>query len=354
MKTASAGMIAHLESEAQTRATLWRIVRRDAAVYTFTDHNRDIVYGGETYAAALGYRRAAITSGADLAVDETELEGLLDSASISEAELRAGVWDGAEVRIFEVNWADLTQGELKLRRGTLGEVVIRDDGSFKSELRGLAQPLQQTVGAYYQAECRADLGDARCKIPLRPALRQDSTAYALGAFVRVVTASVPSGTTYDHEGAIYECTTAGTSDATSPTFNLTTGATTADGSVVWTTRAGWTRPATIGTVTDSVTLVLNADGIEAYADGWFEGGVAVWETGANAGAVREVIGWVQSTRTLSLLAPPPLVPEVGDIIRIQPGCDKRKATCQTKFANYLNFRGEPFVPGALAILETPL
>ena len=56
---------------------------------------------------------------------------------------------------------------------------------------------------------------------------------------------------------------------------------------------------------------------------------------------------------LSLFAPPPFVPAVGDVLRIQPGCDKRKATCQTVFGNYLNFRGEPFIPGALAVLETP-
>jgi uncharacterized phage protein (TIGR02218 family) len=125
--------------------------------------------------------------------------------------------------------------------------------------------------------------------------------------------------------------------------------------VVWTTRASWTRPAIIDTVTDSVTLVLqNTSAIDTFVDGWFEGGVAVWETGGNAGAVREVIGWTQSTRTLSLLAPPPVVPTAGDVLRVQPGCDKRKATCQGRFGNFLNFRGEPYVPGALAILERPI
>lgn len=285
MKSVSAGLATHIASEATTLATLWRVVRRDAQVFTFTDHDQDIVYGGETYAASLGYQRAAISSGAELAVDETELLGMLDSASIDEGELRAGVWDHAEVRIFAVNYADLTQGELKLRRGRIGEVVAQDDGTFRAELRGLAQPLQQTVGSLYQPECRADLGDARCKVNL-----------AFGA--------------------------------------------------------GWTQEAAIETVTDSVTLIMPSS-LSGFADAYFTGGVVVWQDGTNSGVAREVLSWTQSTRTLSLFSPPPFTPEVGDTLHLQPGCDKRKGTCQATFNNYLNFRGEPFVPGANAILETP-
>lgn len=285
MKTASAGLATHIAGEALSLATLWRITRNDGEVFTFTDHDQDIVYGGETYVAALGYQRAAISSGADLAVDETELLGLLDSDSINETELRAGVWDYADVRIFVVNWADLTQGELRLRRGKLGEVIVRDDGSFQAELRGLAQPLQSTVGSLYQAECRADLGDARCGINL-----------AFGA--------------------------------------------------------GFTQQGTIEFPNSSVDLVLANDGIGAFIDSYFEGGVAIWQTGTNAGVVREVLAWNQGGRVLTLMAPPPFAPEIGDVLHIQPGCDKRAATCKAVFSNFLNFRGEPFVPGAAAMIGT--
>jgi uncharacterized phage protein (TIGR02218 family) len=286
MKSVSGGLAAHLAGEATTLATLWRVQRRDGLVFTFTDHDRDILYGGELYLAALGYQRAAIATGATLAVDETELLGLLDSAALDPAELRAGLWDHAEVRIFAVNYQNLADGELKLRRGRLGEVIARDDGSFSAELRGLAQPLQAVIGAVYQPECRADLGDSRCKV------------------------------------------------------NLAHG-------------AGWTQQATVEAVTDSTTLVLADDGIGAFADSYFEGGVAIWQSGANAGVAREVLAWNQAGRVLSLFAPPPVAPTVGEVLHLQPGCDKRKATCQGVFDNYLNFRGEPFVPGVLATVATP-
>jgi uncharacterized phage protein (TIGR02218 family) len=262
------------------------VQRRAGAAFRFTDHDRSIVHGGDIYLAALGYQRAAIATGASLAVDETELLGLLDSTALDPAELRAGLWDHAEVRIVAVNYASLADGELKLRRGRLGEVTARDDGSFSAELRGLAQPLQAVLGAVYQPECRADLGDARCKVNL---------AYG----------------------------------------------------------AGWTQAAAVETVSDSTTLVLADDGIGAFANSYFEVGVAIWQSGPKAGVAREVLAWDQASRTLSLFAPPPVAPAVGDVLHLQPGCDKRKATCQAVFDNYLNFRGEPFVPGVLATVATP-
>jgi uncharacterized phage protein (TIGR02218 family) len=36
---------------------------------------------------------------------------------------------------------------------------------------------------------------------------------------------------------------------------------------------------------------------------------------------------------------------VGDAFRIAAGCDKRFSTCREKFANAVNFRGFPHMPG---------
>jgi uncharacterized phage protein (TIGR02218 family) len=285
MKTVSNNLATHLAGETLTMARLWRVVRTDGAIFTFTSHDQDIVYGGETYLAAVGYQSSAVASGSSLAVDDTELLGLLDSDYINAAELRAGVWDFAEVRLFDVNWANLGHGEIKVRRGRLGEVVARDDGSFRAELRGLAQPLQATVGSVYQPECRADLGDARCKIDL---------AYG----------------------------------------------------------AGWTQEAEIASVTNSMTLVMDGT-LAGFADGWFEGGVVTWQSGDNAGVVREVLYWTQAGGVLGLLAPPPFAPAAGDVLHVQPGCDKKWATCRLKFSNKLNFRGEPLVPKSSSVVETP-
>jgi len=36
---------------------------------------------------------------------------------------------------------------------------------------------------------------------------------------------------------------------------------------------------------------------------------------------------------------------IGDRVEIREGCDRRWATCKTRFANAVNFRAEPFLPG---------
>ena len=75
--------------------------------------------------------------------------------------------------------------------------------------------------------------------------------------------------------------------------------------------------------------------------------------GENAGVVREVLSWTQSGGVLQLLAPPPFVPAAGDVLRIQPGCDKSRDTCKLKFNNALNHRGEHLIPKSSSVVETP-
>ena len=354
MKSVSSGLAAHLGERLTTLATCWRVERRDGVVFGFTDHDADLEFESVTYRAKTGYRRAAIAGRSDLSVDDTEVDGILDAAEIDAASLRAGLWDGAEVRIFLVDWSDLTQGPLRLRKGRLGEVIARDDGTFRAELRGLAQALNVTVGELYTPECRADLGDARCRVPLRPPLRQDSTAYALGEFVRVETDTLAIGS-YREQERHYECTTAGTSAASPPTFDTTISATTTDGTAVWTARLAWTLPATVEAAPDLSTVVIQNTGTApGRPDGWFEHSVAVFETGLNAGVARDVLAWTQSSRTLALFLPLPFPAAAGDVARIQPGCDKRLATCRDRFANRLNFRGEPHIPGDKGIVGSGL
>src|SRR5690606_8731102 len=112
---------------------------------------------------------------------------VFDDDSIKESEIRAGLFDYCEIFIAVVNWSDLSQGILRSRRGHLGEVIATPQGYFRAELRGMTQNLSQNIGQIYQAECRADLGDSKCRIPIRPPLRINSTQYTVGDYIRVPT-----------------------------------------------------------------------------------------------------------------------------------------------------------------------
>lgn len=178
MISVSGAYSTHLSGEVTQLATCWKITRQDAVVMGFTDHSADLTIGGVTYQAALGYTPTDITTSADLAVDNLEVRGILDSPSITEADLMAGVWDHAEVEIFEVIYSDLTAGTRPLRRGRLGEIAL-GRSQFTAELRGLSQALTRTIGELYSPTCRADLGDARCA--------KNLTAFTFAATVSTLT-----------------------------------------------------------------------------------------------------------------------------------------------------------------------
>ena len=350
MKSVSAALAAHLAGPVTTLATCWRITRRDGREFFFTDHDRDLVFEGEVYKASSGYSRTAIANDASLGVDNLDVEGVFDSEAITEEELRAGLFDQAEVRIFVVNWADPSMGALRMRRGWFGEVVLTEQGVFRTELRGMTQALSQRIGELYSPECRADLGDHRCKVPIHPPVVARETAYALGHHVRVATGSGSGSEVY--ENRIYACVVAGTTAAAEPVYDTTVGQQTTDGSAVFEAMEAWSRAGAVVGVVDRAIFTASIDEPRA-SDGWFAGGVLTWESGANAGRSIEVKAWTQSTGQVELFLPMGYAIGVGDVFRIHPGCDKRLDTCIARFANVFNFRGEPYVPGQDAMMSYP-
>ncbi len=165
MKNISSAMTSHLSGEVTTLATCWKITRRDGTVLGFTDHDQPLTYESVTYEAASGFTPSAVASSAALNVDDLDIEGMLSDDAIDAADIRAGKYDYAEIEVFQVNYANLAAGALIQRTGWLGEVETRGE-HFIAEVRGLTQQLSQTIGERYSAACRANLGDARCRVTL--------------------------------------------------------------------------------------------------------------------------------------------------------------------------------------------
>lgn len=164
MKSTSSALIAHEgQYDETTLATIVKVTRKDGFVLALTDHDVNIVFGGVTYLTALAANLSNVEMSETLDVDNAEATGFLDPEGISEASVAAGLWDFAEVRVSRVNWADLSMGDDKVKRGWLGQVSLGRN-SFIAEATGLTQKLQQTIGETYSAPCKADLFDARCKI----------------------------------------------------------------------------------------------------------------------------------------------------------------------------------------------
>ena len=146
-------------------AFCWRLERRDGVALGFTSHDRDLIVDGLVYRAAPGMVPSAIEQRESLDPGTMELSGALTSSLITEADLLAGCWDGARLRVTAVNWADPEDGPLFLARGELGSVES-DGRSFSAELRGPSALLEAPVVEETSPECRAELGDRRCRVDM--------------------------------------------------------------------------------------------------------------------------------------------------------------------------------------------
>ncbi len=163
MRKISSQLKEHLAQPVTTLATCWHLKLRNGKELGFTEHDHDIVIQNVTYLASSGITASAIMSNSNMAVDNLELEGILDNELIREDDLCSGLYDHAEVQVFLVNYRAIQDGILSIQKGWLGEVRL-GHGYFVAEVRGLTQALTGTIGKLYSPRCRAIFCDLRCSL----------------------------------------------------------------------------------------------------------------------------------------------------------------------------------------------
>lgn len=369
MKSVSANLLAHLASEVATLATCWRIVLTDATVLRFTDHNADLLINGELYLASTGYTATDIQDSDALNVDNLEVQGVIESPSITEEDLRIGRWDNAAFEIFEVNYNDLTQGSLNLKTGTLGEVTLNRN-TFAAELRGLTQAYTRTIGELDSPTCRANLGDSRCGVSLGAltvtGTLDDVNDDGITLYDAARAEAGPTGgltiTNIEATGTVGEIFVY--IDLANETFSvgdiITISGVVGDdiawvnavtrvdevshnGIVIYHAQDPWYGSADCG-YTSGGTATPMVD------SGYFDGGLITFTSGLCDGFSQEVKAYVPGQITLHL--PMPYALAAGDTYSLVAGCDKALSTCRDRFSNVVNFRGEPYLPGIDKVLQT--
>lgn len=301
MKTLSPALEAHLSLGQTTLAYLLKVKRKDGTVLAFTSLDRDMTYddgtgdGNVLYKTKAGLLNSAASSKSDLSVDNLEISAFLSDDQITEEDLRAHRYDDSDILFILVNWADLTQGHMVIRRATLGIVKIVK-GLFTAELRGQTHKLTSLLGGTYGTTCRAEFGSGLngidmnsrwlCKVDVA-ALRQ-------------------TGSVDQIEG----------------------------GAVAF-----------LG-----ARVVTPAGGLTGAA-GWFNDGIITFTSGANNGLVFEIRKW--DGADLTLFETIPFILEPGDTFTIEPGCNKTAGDCKNKFDNIVNMRAELFMPGMDRFTDVP-
>jgi hypothetical protein len=156
-------MAARIESGAAMLCHAWLLTRKDGERMGFADHDRDLEVDGVICRAASGWTAGVMETAADR-VGTVSVAGGLDDAAIRAEHLDGGVYDGAVVDLWRVDWS---RPELKVRlwRGRLAR-VRREGDAFTGELEGPLAALDRVVGRTYGRGCDAELGDSRCGVDL--------------------------------------------------------------------------------------------------------------------------------------------------------------------------------------------
>lgn len=98
--------------------------------------------------------------------------------------------------------------------------------------------------------------------------------------------------------------------------------------------------ATIQSVNGDRILLDMPPGVDVGA---FTYGTIRWLEGANCGVSTDI--WESDLTGITVAALPDRESHIGARVELFEGCDKQISTCANRFANAVNFRGEPYLPG---------
>lgn len=167
MRTASADLQNAIASESTTLCRLWRVTRADGTVLRFTDADRDVTVGAETFRADISFTCSAIlTTSSFQAAQSVTLNAIMDDAGLKENDLRARRYDGAQGDVLVADYAHPAYGTMTLFRGVFGVIKITDKKRVTIEIQSQGSQARTIGHDVYQATCRASLGDAKCKFDL--------------------------------------------------------------------------------------------------------------------------------------------------------------------------------------------
>lgn len=164
MKQISEAFAARLAAETTSLCHCWRFARRDGAVFGATDHDAELAFDGVVYSPIDGLELILLETSCGLAPGRAAGHGALSLDFVAAGDLDAGLWDGARIDIWRVDWRE-TAHRMMVWSGVLSEIA-RGGAAYSAELVSLKAGLERNIGRVYARRCDADVGDARCGVEL--------------------------------------------------------------------------------------------------------------------------------------------------------------------------------------------
>ena len=184
-------MTAWLSAPLVHLAWCWRLARGDGVVVGMTTHDAPLRFGGLTYRPEPWLKPSAIRQRRGFAGDSLDVEGALASAAIAAADLVAGRWSGAAATLFVADWSDPSAPPLHILDAVVGAVSVAG-ARFTAELDADRSALDGPAVPLTASGCRAELGDARCRVDLTPRTHRAAVA-SVEAGAVTLGGTVPEG-----------------------------------------------------------------------------------------------------------------------------------------------------------------
>lgn len=166
-------MVQNLSNEmdvalAQTTTFLcrvWELTLANGEVYRFTDLTRDVVYDGQTWKYDPGIRVSSIVISSGGQPDNAQIEVTTAAQFLSQNRIRQGSLKSATFNMWAIDWRDPDlYGPIPLFSGGTGTTKFNNKGKVDIGLNSDVSGGASKIGELYSRQCRAQLGDARCKV----------------------------------------------------------------------------------------------------------------------------------------------------------------------------------------------
>lgn len=162
MKTLDATFKSRLQGAGSTLARIVDFTLLSGAVLRFTDSDRSVTYGGNVYAPGCDVSQVQAAVGAS--TQSCTVTVTLGDSGLTTTMIEAGLLDNAKYVVRVIDFVMPTLPPVIFFLGFVSKITYNDRLSASIDGRPLSSKGVPLATDKFSSNCRADLGDSRCKV----------------------------------------------------------------------------------------------------------------------------------------------------------------------------------------------
>lgn len=151
--------------EVTTQAFHWVFQRPDGAGFATTSHDRPLRVGSTIFEADMDLHPAELVLSERMLGSSLRVKGALSNPALNSTDILSGRWSGTSVTLVTADWSNGSEASI-ICKGELGHLKF-DDGVLSMIVDVLPDASRDSPCPQTSPECRAVLGDERCRVDLR-------------------------------------------------------------------------------------------------------------------------------------------------------------------------------------------